>query len=91
MSGSIILTKASCTIWNIENFPVYFIEQVVTLLQPIEPRVLTAINVLLLDLTCVKAMTAMQLAAILALTGTPAPRANAHVPTMKLNVVRPCN
>ena len=36
-------------------------------------------------------MAAMQLAAILALAGTPAPRANAHVPTMKLSVVRPYN
>ena len=36
-------------------------------------------------------MTVIQLAASLALAGTPAPRANAQVPTMKLNVVRPCN
>ena len=41
--------------------------------------------------TCVNAIAAIQLAAILALAGTPAPRANAHVPTMNPNVVRPCN
>ena len=40
-------------------------------------------------LTCVSAMIAIEFAASLALTGTPAPRANILTPMMKLNVVRP--